>query len=70
MGQYVKAKKTNSAVAQFYQFLQKVDPITRNCVTSITSAQSPGLFAVGKGTPPNDYYGEGLVQNILYNIGY
>jgi len=70
MGNFIKTKKTNNAVAEFYQFLQKVDPITRNCLTSITSTEPPHLFEVGAGDPPNDFYGEGLLQNILYNIGY
>ena len=57
---YLKKKQGNNAVAQFYQFLKKVDPITRNCVTSFTSAKSPDLFKVDP-TIGLNYKGEGLV---------
>ncbi len=64
-----KNNQTSKAIADFYQFLQKVDAITRNCVNSFTKAKSPGLFKVDDVTG-NEYYGEGLVLNILYTMGY
>jgi hypothetical protein len=47
-------------MADIYQFLQKVDAITRNCVNSFTKANSADLFKVD-GDTGNEYVGEGLV---------
>ena len=55
-----KDSETSKAMADIYQFLQKVDAITRNCVNSFTKANSADLFKVG-GDTGNEWVGEGLV---------
>lgn len=62
----------NNAIAQFYQFLQKSDDIIINCGETIFNAKIPDLFTVSTLASPTDnsYWGEGFLQNILYNVGF
>jgi len=59
-------------MAQFYQFLQKIDNLVINCGDAVFNADFPILFATKDDNPAstNEYFGETFLQNILYNMGY
>ena len=63
MSNYLALNDINDAVTQFYQFMQRSSSIVINCGNSVLNAAVPNLLG---GT----YFGENLVQNLLYNLGF
>lgn len=67
MGDRLNAGQTKDAVTEFYRALQKTDDIIINCGNAIfTNSDALNVFT-GAG---DSYFGETLVTNILYNIGF
>ncbi|TNV78872.1 hypothetical protein FGO68_gene1319 [Halteria grandinella] len=63
---YLKNGNITDSVSQMYQFLQIFDDILISCSESIINASIPNLFTESG----NNFFGEQLIQNILYNIGF
>ncbi len=54
------------AVTNFYEFLKMFQFITYSCTESVLTAYVPDLIW----GPANNYLGENLLTNILYNLGF
>lgn len=63
----VDAGQTKDAVTEFYRALQNVDDIVINCGNAIFSNNDALNVFTGSS---DSYFGETLVTNILYNIGF
>jgi len=50
----------------FYQGMRLFDEILIYCTESFLTAYVPDLLS----GPDNNYYGENLIQNVLYNLGF
>lgn len=60
--------QTNDAVVEFYRAIQKTDDIVINCNEAIFSNMDAlDVFKTNNG---DSYFGETLVTNILYNLGF
>ncbi len=67
MADKIALSQTKDAVTEFYRAMQKTDDIIINCGDAIFSNNDAlNVFTGASDT----YFGETLITNILYNIGF